>query len=381
MTSDLHAPPAKDELEVSIFGPGYGEALAIHIGGGQWVLVDSCIQPNSHDPATIHYLREIGVDPTNSVPLIVITHWHDDHIRGIAETVEHCSSAVVAISTALGTDEFLTLVSLYASRKILDKSGVDELEGVLRNLQMRRASGSRFGSPKFAIADRPLLRQPLRLGSASIEAAVYSLSPSDAVVLQAQAAFGQLLPLSGDHKSAIASPPRNDTSVVLWITVASHRLLLGADLESTNDQSMGWTPILDGTAMAIDSAHVFKVPHHGAQSAHDARVWTSLLVENPYAILTPFMKGRHLIPNDNDVFRITGLTQRAYATSLPSKRTWKSDERVIRKTMNEVTASIEEINLGWGQIRLRSKVQDTHHDWTVALFGDALRLESLPRGS
>ena len=32
--------PAAGELEVSLFGPGFGEALALHIGAGKWILVD-----------------------------------------------------------------------------------------------------------------------------------------------------------------------------------------------------------------------------------------------------------------------------------------------------------------------------------------------------
>jgi len=31
-----------DELEVSVFGPGYGESLAIHLGLGSWIIIDSC---------------------------------------------------------------------------------------------------------------------------------------------------------------------------------------------------------------------------------------------------------------------------------------------------------------------------------------------------
>jgi len=34
--------PEKDEIEVSIFGPGYGECIVIHIGNNEWVVID-CI--------------------------------------------------------------------------------------------------------------------------------------------------------------------------------------------------------------------------------------------------------------------------------------------------------------------------------------------------
>ena len=35
-------PPASDVFEVSIFGPGKGESIVVHIGNGRWIVVDSC---------------------------------------------------------------------------------------------------------------------------------------------------------------------------------------------------------------------------------------------------------------------------------------------------------------------------------------------------
>jgi hypothetical protein len=43
--SDLAAsrqtPPRPDELELSLFGSGIGESLAVHLGNGEWAIVDS----------------------------------------------------------------------------------------------------------------------------------------------------------------------------------------------------------------------------------------------------------------------------------------------------------------------------------------------------
>jgi len=35
-------PVKQDEIEVSVFGPGYGESILVHLGAGKWVIVDSC---------------------------------------------------------------------------------------------------------------------------------------------------------------------------------------------------------------------------------------------------------------------------------------------------------------------------------------------------
>ena len=56
-----------DELEISIFGPGYGEAIALHLGFGKWVLVDSCLEPKSGKPAQLQYLESLGIDASLAV--------------------------------------------------------------------------------------------------------------------------------------------------------------------------------------------------------------------------------------------------------------------------------------------------------------------------
>ena len=78
-------PPKSDEVEVSIFGPGVGESLVLHIGSGEWVVVDSCMNGDRSSPAALEYLREIGVDPATQIKWVIATHWHDDHVEGISE--------------------------------------------------------------------------------------------------------------------------------------------------------------------------------------------------------------------------------------------------------------------------------------------------------
>jgi hypothetical protein len=58
---DYGVAPSLDEVEITVFGPGYGEAISVHVGDGCWLLADSCVLPSSSKPASLDYLERIGV--------------------------------------------------------------------------------------------------------------------------------------------------------------------------------------------------------------------------------------------------------------------------------------------------------------------------------
>ncbi len=182
--------PALDEIEVSVFGPGYGESVLIHPGGGHWIIIDSCLDSSSGQPAPLLYLKSIGVQPSQAVSQIVATHWHDDHIRGLAQIVRECRSAEFVCSEALRTDEFLTLVESHSSRFMTLSgltSGIQEFRDTLYELRDRGLS-----SPKFAVADRCIWKK--QIDSISAECIIHSLSPSDAALIAAKLQIASLLP-------------------------------------------------------------------------------------------------------------------------------------------------------------------------------------------
>ena len=88
----LESPPDGNVLEVTVIGPGYGECIILHIGNGNWVIVDSCLN-NKSSPVALDYLRSLALNPGGVVRLVVATHWHDDHIKGIGKLVEVCDNA------------------------------------------------------------------------------------------------------------------------------------------------------------------------------------------------------------------------------------------------------------------------------------------------
>ena len=223
---DLATPPRADEVEVSLFGPGFGECILVHLGSGNWLLVDSCFDQRRRVQPALAYLRQIGYDPASTVRLIVATHWHDDHIRGLTEVVRTCEAADFYCSSALRKPEVLTVIGAQAA--YTQSSGARELHDVLTVLGQRSAVS---GSPliRWAGAERLLFQQHL-IGE-RIESTVMSLSPSDASVTRAIRAIGRLLPQLGGSPRHSPAPSPNDTAVVLWVRIGCTALLLGAELE------------------------------------------------------------------------------------------------------------------------------------------------------
>jgi glyoxylase-like metal-dependent hydrolase (beta-lactamase superfamily II) len=157
--------PAHDEIEVSLFGPGYGESIVLHLGENAWFIVDSCIDPAKREPAPLTYLHRIQIDPATSVQQVIATHWHDDHIRGLGRIVQVCGSANFVCSAALRDKEFLTLVTAYGQRAMMTSPGVREFYEVIQALDARRQR-QYPSSLIFATTGRCLWRRDVSIAGA-----------------------------------------------------------------------------------------------------------------------------------------------------------------------------------------------------------------------
>jgi glyoxylase-like metal-dependent hydrolase (beta-lactamase superfamily II) len=106
--------PSNNLAEITLLGTGggYGESSVVHLGNQNWVIVDSCINPITKESLPLVYLKEIGVDVERNVKLIVCTHWHDDHIRGLSKLLEECKNAKFSFARATDKEKFLKFISL-----------------------------------------------------------------------------------------------------------------------------------------------------------------------------------------------------------------------------------------------------------------------------
>jgi hypothetical protein len=299
--------------------------------------------------------------------LIVATHWHDDHIRGLAAMLRLVPDAHFACSQALSTDNFATLVEA-ASSAIQGRSGVDEFASIFELLVEMAPEGKakKLAAPVFAIENRKLLH--LEGGGRSFPAAVTALSPSDGTVRLAFTDIAHWLPKAGDTQRRVTNRSPNLTSVVLWIEAGARRVLLGADLEHTGCPGEGWIAVLachDGSGAAT----IFKVPHHGSANADYPEVWAKMLVENPFAVVTPFLSGRGL-PQRSDLRRLAERTKNLYCTAAgPGKP--PSRDPLVEKTARRITTERRVIEGKPGHVRVRCSLSDPGADPIVEKFNGA----------
>ncbi|MCW9057285.1 MAG: MBL fold metallo-hydrolase [Gammaproteobacteria bacterium] len=362
--------PPLDQLEVSLFGPGVGECIVIHIGNGEWVIVDSC-KDSSGSPIALSYLSSLGVDPACAVKFIIVSHWHDDHIKGLAETVRVCEGARVVFSAALMKTEFLTLVDVINTPDaLIDRgvSGLNEMDYVVKQLHRRilKNGGGKNSSLYLtpATADKRLY--------ISHDVELWCLSPSDGDFVNALSEFGSLTnQLSSRYRGVIPSPTSNRNAVALWVTFGEIDILLGADLENSPHPDFGWSAIVNSSGRPRRKAAIFKVPHHGSKTAHNDDVVENVLSDSPISMLTTFNRGITPIPTQDDVDRIKAYSMNTFLTTPPKGKKPRRDS-VVEKMMKQVVTSRNVISGGAvGHVRVR--VTKTGHP-QVRLDGPAVSI-------
>jgi glyoxylase-like metal-dependent hydrolase (beta-lactamase superfamily II) len=293
-------PPGVDELEISVFGRGYGESVVCHLGGGDWLVVDSFIDRNVSLPVASRYLQELDGD--HNVDAIVVTHWDDDHTQGTMALIDRYNPRQVWLPLILREQEIVSFALAHhdALQKVDLESGVSEFAGV-----MRRTVGT--GKRKWAVRHVQLpLDGPTE---------VHVLTPDHDLVGQGLAHLGSLLGVTGEPGfGRIRAVGPNPSSVVLWLESYGRRVLLGADLE--NGQ-LGWPTVEVPASAGGAGAQVFKVAHHGSPNADHVRIWEDLLIEVPHAAVTRFTASSTPRPAESDRGRIASRTDKAWVVGAP----------------------------------------------------------------
>lgn len=191
---------ADDDWVLAMCEVGQGDALVLNAGPGQGVLIDSGPDPEAVDDC----LEDLGID---ALPLIVLTHFHADHIDGLPGAIQ--GRVVGSIETTRMQDP---------------TDGVASVEEAAQSASLR---------PVIA-----MYGESRQVGEVTLQV-LWPLATSP-------------MSAAGDGTSA------NDASVVLLAVVRGVRILLTGDLEPVGQG------VLARTLPGLD-VDVLKVPHHGSR--------------------------------------------------------------------------------------------------------------------
>ncbi len=177
---------------------GQGDGLAVRTGGSSAIVVDS-----GPEPAAIRAcLDRLGI---RRVPLLIITHFHADHVAGLTGVLRHRRIGQLWLSPLAAPGPLTAMVSHHAAQQ------------------------------------RIPVNAPIPGTRASVgEAELHVLGPV--------------------HHAAVdqdESSQQNDSSLVIMVEVRGLRLLLTGDVEPPGQQAI----LATGADLRAD---VLKIPHHGS---------------------------------------------------------------------------------------------------------------------
>jgi hypothetical protein len=315
-------------------------------------------------PAPLVYFDEIGVDPRASVDVILVTHWHDDHVAGIDLLAEECSNAEVWCSEALRCVEFLQVLEIP-----LQRPGLRFTRGVQH---IGRLVDLRSKQIKFALADMRILQRNLVVAGAKTTLELWALSPSQYQNTLARERIGDLLPAVKDPQFRVPDTNQNHTCVAAALLVGANHVLLGSDLEETGDPRLGWSAVVASRSRPAISADAFKVPHHGSLNGHHDATWTNLLTRSPTTAVTPYNLGRSL-PTNQDVQRILNLSGQALISCAQPRRRPKRRQNSVQKLLPK---TLHQLPMIPGHIQLRKSLTSPTSPWQFRLFDGAGELKN-----
>jgi len=369
--------PAADEFEISFFGPGHGECIVVHAGGGRWVVVDSCVdttdKANPH-PVAEKYLMALGVDISSAVDLIVASHWHADHIRGLGRLVGRCPSASFSCAQAMVGEEFIAFAEEMGSASAsTDGAKLTDFREAIRHLHDRKTPIRWAQSNKLLRAWNPSGAVP-----GIPRCVINALSPSDLEYTAFIAEIAAARPTPTRPKRAAAATSPNLVSIVLHVQFGDMSVVLGADMEVHHNPLRGWTAaIAAGQQAGLTPAHLLKVPHHGSVTGHHDELWTRLLSPRPLAVVTPFnqLPDERKLPTAADVARLNGLSSRLYQTAPAIRTSSRGREATVDRGLRDSNIVLRDAALPLGMVRCR---WHSRTGWSEEVFPPAMLLTPPP---
>lgn len=228
---------------VWVFGPGEGELVAVRAPTAKWLIVDGCTaRSKSYGLLLLEHYQE---RPT----LLLMSHPHRDHARGVAEVIESHTRRDPSTWPRMG------MVPAPDTEGAGDEW---DAEAALRGGVAEHVIGTILHRWNV----QPACRWELEVGTSESlgEATVRILSPTDKERSAARAAWREGRRREYDF---------NRAATALLVSWRGRRVLLGSDLVDTPGQ--GWRSA-SSHDRDLREHDVYKIAHHGSENALGAHI-------------------------------------------------------------------------------------------------------------
>lgn len=348
-----------NDFQITLLGTGggYGESVVVKLCDQNWFVIDSCVNPYSKEILPLKYLEDNNVDLENDVKLIVCSHWHDDHIKGLDVLLDKCKNAKFVFAVIEDFPKYLKYLDI-DSRD--DKGSSSTTTTFMHCMEIIK---SRKGVIVSAQQDKLLMR----IERPRVKAEVFCLTPTDDMLKR----FQQMLPeiFKDAAKSNIRLHPfePNDIATVLMMEVNGHVAILGGDLEE-DAKYRQWTYILDNS-VALDgkSFSMIKIPHHGSETGFSERLWTEFACDAVTACMTSFNHGKVHLPMDEMVERYKGLATYLYLTVANTQKITRG--KTLDKAIKKLKPSLTVIPFNYGEITSHINLNKDNAEWETIYNG------------
>lgn len=366
--------PDANEIEITTIGAGgfEGESIIIHFGNNQWGIVDSCVSQNGII-LPLFYLEKLGVG-YDKVAVVVCTHWHTDHIRGLSEVVKVCENAKFYFPMVGQRNNLLRFI--IKGYEAQGRSRVwKEFMGCLNEAGTRAG----YSYPDKVVFDNQHGTQ------------LVTLSPSDKMLDILQRILLNFDIENGDFSKISESMlPPNICSTAIVLNTPDIHVLLGGDLESNRNRNYdihsctgicgqrgekGWCNVITASNVLYnDSISLFKLPHHSSETSYCQAIWDSRTANEVTSVSTIFVNNAGVKLPQQDLLRtyFDNSSEMFLTSSGPKKKEKKSLgksklDQNKSSDFNSIAVFSEEI----GFVCSRRRVGQ---EWATRTLGTALKV-------
>ena len=294
-------------LYVFVSGPGVGEGVAIAFPGTGWLFVDGCKTRGAFPLQEL--LKKFSRSASDKLVGMVLTHPHQDHAWGVADALERLSPPWVGVTGADSDKPSIAHEYEALAKKADPRVTSNELRsGVVRTAirALLDLDHIRPGAVLRLHAGQPLPVQHHRV-SITVQAPKKELLE----------AFVKQLVQKPDLVDAA-----NEVSTVLEIEFGKCRIVLGADLPTTQGSTVvetGWDEVMSRCPQ-LAAHHGLKLPHHGSAGAFHDKLCSPATDRRSWW-LTPYNSSR--LPRVADLDGLPRLLEQepsVHLTALPASK-------------------------------------------------------------